>query len=563
MIMSKRKGMTLVELVCAVACLMLLMMVVMNVFRVGVFGGEIGTKEFDQQTAFRVATEKITNQVRYSTALFILPQSSFNAANLSGANRDIYLSEYWNYFGLVETTVRDAAGAMVSATQVVEYIWDDTSGTHKENIVVPARADMTYELVFSKRNEEDVADKNIEFLVKATHNTTGETYFLVESESQALNSLQVVNWAGGASPGVAIAYRADDRERGSRGGSGKVLAIVDISGSMNGHRNALRTALTNLIDGLQAKGSIEFAIVPFGWTANLSESSFEQGLFISNGGFAASTNDDILGYLPAGGGPRQFKFFSLNDPDEFKIIKAYAAAISTGGNTNTGDGIRRAYEAFEADGAGALSTMKNFVILLVDGDTNMGAIDPYNPLNPTDIRLREAPGDIEGRGSINGIRYNIATQEFEMTFNNNSSTWYTRSQAASMHASNSSLVPSIWIGSQSNTMIQSIVGSYDPTGAGVFPIETRPNTRYIELHANRLTRDFQVNAHIIAYTNGVASTTITNIKNSFSTNGMVAETYAAADADGLIAVFDQITQTIINDPWFIDGPNQLPTPIAP
>lgn len=552
--MNKRKGMTLVELICAMACLALLMMVIMSVFKVGVFGGEIGTKEFDQQAAFRVATEKITNQVRYSTALFILPESSFNATNLSGANRDIYLTELWNYFGLVETTVLDSDGNSVAASQVVEYIWDDVSGTHKENVVVPARADMTYELVFSKRNEEDPADKNIEFLVKATNNNTGATYFLVESESQALNSLQVVNWAGGASPGVAIAYRADDRDRGSRGGSGKVLAIVDISGSMYSHQGALRVALTNLVNGLQAKGSIDFAIVPFGFEANLSATYFDNAIFQANGGFSGATcYADILGYTPAGGGPMQYKFFDLTDPDEFKIIKAFASSIAVEGNTNTGDGIRRAYEAFEADASSTLSTMKNYVILLVDGNTNQATIEPYDASNPANIQFRTARGDTNETlihrwqsYSTTGIAWNPLINDF-MLYLTGDSTLYKRTDAIAVNASNPLRVPTNW----ASTTERTLLGGLD---AG---------NEYVKMNADRITRDFQVNAHIIAYTNGINSSTIQLINDAFSTNGKTATSYAAADADELIAVFDEIMQTIINDPWFIDGPNQVPTPVGP
>lgn len=124
---SKRKGFTLVELICVVACIMLLSMVVTNVLGMGVKGGLYGNKEFDQQAAFRVATETVSNQLRYSTAIFILPQSSFNATNLSPSNISTYLTAGWDYFGLVETMAIDSNGISVPATEIVEYVWNGSS----------------------------------------------------------------------------------------------------------------------------------------------------------------------------------------------------------------------------------------------------------------------------------------------------------------------------------------------------------------------------------------------------------------------------------------------------
>lgn len=348
---KKRQGaVTMTEVIVAVVIIGIIVLGVSGLFNSAVMTMISGEKEHDLQTSMKEASETIVNRVRYSTAVFIIPKTSFRQENLSAG---------WNYFG-IESVTADG----VELRQVVDYKWvPDSShlegGYHAKTIVVKCRSDMIYDLNFYSADPTDTKNTTINYDLNARQVSSagaGRTYWEIGSAVDALNSLQVVDYSTNLNQGVAIAYSGSSRDSSLTAGAaaGRVMMILDVSGSMETgfgtetRLSALKTAAYQLLDKFAASGAdIDVALIPFHTTANATMFSDARG--------------------------KKTHMF-LNVSSNIGIMKKAIEAITTDREkyTNTGDAIRRAYHLLDntVKSESSKDTKPAYVIVFVDGGSN-------------------------------------------------------------------------------------------------------------------------------------------------------------------------------------------------
>lgn len=350
---KKRRGaVTMTEVIVTVVIIGIIVLGVSGLFNSAVMTMISGEKEHDLQTSMKEASETIVNRVRYSTAVFIMPKTSFKQGNLSAG---------WSYFG-IESVTADG----VENTQIVDYRWVSDAnrlegGYHAKTIVVEARSDMIYGLKFYSADSTDTENTTINYDLNARQVGSagaGRAYWELGSAVEALNSLQVVDYSTSLNQGVAIAYSTSIRDFSIDTGAaaGKVMMILDISGSMSeqfgvgsaSRLDAMKTAAGQILDKFADSGvDIDVALIPFHTTANPTMFSDARG--------------------------NKAHMF-LNISSSIGMMKNAVEALNTDlrNMTNTGDAIRRAYHLLNNTvRAQALEdTLPVYVIVLVDGASN-------------------------------------------------------------------------------------------------------------------------------------------------------------------------------------------------
>jgi len=332
------KGVTSMEIVIASMAISILALFGFRTLASGFSLAGLGKNEYVIQTSMKRVSEKITNEIRYSSAVFIMPESSFREGNLS---------DEWNYLGMENTTVNG-----VNATQIVTYNWDADNSSHVKKIVIEPRADLVYDLKFHGDDITSMDNKEIYYSLIGAYADSGEEYWRLDTAAEALNALQVVDYSTASDVGRALAYRADNRDTSSSYVGGRVAMILDVSGSMiNGMSGgttrieALKNSTVSLLEAFAKEGNnVEVCLFPFSRHANPNVLSSRE------------TN--------------YFQFLNTSISSEFGTLKSSVDSLAAAGTTNTGDGIRRAYHALNNAASLSSEVAPNYVIVFVDGETN-------------------------------------------------------------------------------------------------------------------------------------------------------------------------------------------------
>ncbi|MDD2534429.1 MAG: VWA domain-containing protein [Eubacteriales bacterium] len=321
--MRNRKGFTLVELIISISIVGLVFGLAGDFFLNTYKIPNKTQNEYSIQSNMRIVTTNITQIIRDATATFAIFGVTETSAKTDG----------WNYI-----YVND------EGTSVIKSNWNfTTSSRDPDQIVVESLPGVTYSLRFKKINPSS-ADRLLEYEIVATIN--GETRS-VQSEVEALNSLQVIDRSSGSNLANTLAYRSDSRIIQEVANKKAAISIVlDKSGSMSSNLDGstriaiLKEQALNLINDLASSANTFATIVPFDYDAN-GNYEMVQVRNNSSGGPEASLTSIIDG-------------------------------LSASGYTNTGDGIRRGYYALEAFGEDypEYDEIMNYMIILVDGESN-------------------------------------------------------------------------------------------------------------------------------------------------------------------------------------------------
>ncbi len=318
---KNKKGLTLVELILAMALLTTVITLAFSMFTGSLRAQNVGFEEASLQSSARIVSETVNQVVRYSSAVFTIPRTSFREDNLTDG---------WDYIGLTN-----------DQTEIVRYTYDGT--THRRETLVEAQPGITYTLRFQKE-ERDNSNKVLRFTIEAIKDGASQGRISIESQLEALNSLQIIDRGTLADGATAVAYRDDSRPFAV---VGTVAMVFDTSGSMkedvNG--NSTRTASKERIYILKEEAR-----------KLVDEFAKEDNLYITLVPFSTSAN-----------GTYSF----VNAKTHAAQLKSQINNMEAIGGTNTGDGMRRAYYAIrEYNEQPALDvTPKNFLIILVDGET--------------------------------------------------------------------------------------------------------------------------------------------------------------------------------------------------
>lgn len=352
-----KKGFTLIELIIAIALTTITIIISVNMF---FFGTNAHRKTFDEykiQSDVRIATEQVTNIVRYSKAVFGVPYPFVESTSK--------MDPGWSYF-------------MVSpdGKRIVSMDYNNTTKIHEERVVVEEQDDIEYEMIFEKdknaKTDNVMIYKIYAYVIDESGNRVRDK-IVFESTVEAINAVQVADKGTAAAPSIALAYRND----GQTSGKGKnqiayITIITDVSGSMNltpngsgnvGYENTnarirfVREALagTNqnpekgIIQQFSKEENVFLSLVPFSTTANYPNT-------IDN------SNPD-----------ERHSIYEVFDEEHKGNMISIAKALKANGGTNTGDALRQAYHLHDdfrtRMGIKPEDQIHHYMILLIDGQT--------------------------------------------------------------------------------------------------------------------------------------------------------------------------------------------------
>lgn len=363
----KAKGFTLVELIVAIAVASIILAVAYNILYTGVKGYGGSRASFEKQSDIRYAVEVTNNAIKYATAGFAVTQADFQPV-IGGGGQITGLVKPWNYVGLSPDK---------SAIWQYLYVDDGGTGTYETKVLAQGAAGTSYELTF-KKNTHAQEDKVIDYRLVVEKNGEREE---ISTALEAINALHIIDWGDINNPAIAIAYRTDDTPTISKKPVAALSMVLDTSGSMSWGMNGygtyittsnprrislLKETLNDSEDGLfqiLSQSDVFVSLVPFSYTANIPNANY--------------------GYVY---GLSKSKFYKVvNEKDDLVTL---VEALNTGGGTNTGDGIRRAYyqlKSFNDNksyyGLSSTVPVKNYMVVLVDGVTTIGSasidVEPY------------------------------------------------------------------------------------------------------------------------------------------------------------------------------------------
>lgn len=451
--MKKNTGMTLIEVIVSIALMGLVVTGAYSLINFTRLYLQKSRAEYEFQFSTRYALQQTGDVIRYSTAVFTIPESSFSAGHLDSG---------WDYIGIVDTD---------DGQQIVKYTYDMDTNTHFESVLVPPQKDVRYEFVFSSvdpSHEDTLLNFSIRSYPAGSVDEHGEEVpaVTVTSEVSSQNSLQIYDLSTPpADPAVAIAFRAQERIQSV---VGHVAMVLDTSGSMSDYLGAktrietLRDRAKDVINEFAREDNIDIKLVPFSTSANASSDS---------------------------------EFLSSKDPALITAVNALRAL----GGTNTGDGLRRAYWALyrHNEEAGAGVRPSNYLVILVDGDSNFASIDHYVS-NAADATF------ITGEGSVNEGYLNISPYD------------------------------------RTNGNIAGPGNGWDqPYGA-----------KYVQLIGENQIRGF-ARVYVIGFA-GEGSASVAQIANACGARP--ENVFTANDEAALQEAFSDIRQDIVNDLWYLQGP---------
>lgn len=343
-----KSGFTLVELIIVLVFISTVIGLSTTMILFSNNAHKVVQKEFEIQSDMRLASEVINQEIRHSTAVFMLNGHLFTPSNLKDG---------WNYFSVSD-----------DGTEIVHFIWDKTANTHTEIPLVKANSGVVYKMTFTQSHEDALM---VDFFLEGYFEDHMTPKVTIKSSLSALNTVVVDESGTLSNPSIAMAYR-DEEIPSVDQVKVSVALVLDVSGSMDWDLNGDTTSNNSikritlmkgkakeLIDIFADMGNVHVALIPFSTNAN------NPGNFLH-----AHTNATSL--------------------------KASIDGLNANGGTNVGDGLRRAYYhhgSFNAANSG--STVLNYTILLVDG-------------NPT-LWPRQSGVDYFGTGNISqngGTGYN-------------------------------------------------------------------------------------------------------------------------------------------------------------
>ncbi|SDY47711.1 prepilin-type N-terminal cleavage/methylation domain-containing protein [Proteiniborus ethanoligenes] len=383
--MKRSKGFTLIELTIVLGLIGIIIGIGFTLFNFGNKAHKMSAEEYQIQSEMRIASAKINNYLRYSTAVFTLPE----------LNED-KLTEGWNYLALSEDN-----------KEIVEYIYDPNTKSHKTNVIVSAQEKLSYNLNFKKENPYYI-DKLLKFTLEGFIEGDNKK-ITIDSEVEALNALQVIDRGTKTSLSTVLAFRDDDRPLAAEAA---IAMVLDKSGSMdkdlkgnttynadNKRTTLLRKEANRLIENFSEMQNIYLSLIPFSTSAN-----FPVPYDNSRDFFNVYEKKSEL----------QSKVTGENKTTDF---------LYPNGGTNTGDGMRRAYykiNEFNNDPHKKDIDKLNYMVILVDGVTTFASVisNTNRSYLTTDGNIKEGyldrtdPRDLNGQVVGNGSTLDTKGTEY-------------------------------------------------------------------------------------------------------------------------------------------------------
>lgn len=395
---KNKNGFTLIEIVLVLAILGVVIATSINPIILSTKGHDMAVKEYDLQSAVRRAVEKTNQVIRYSRAVFAVPETFVSDISK--------MDPGWNYLMVSKD------GKKIISMEYVRHDDDDDddgndSGEFVEKILVPEHKNIKYKVFFEK-NADAAGDTVMDYViyvytVDEKGNETSEK-IMFETTVETVNSVQVADKgtgiSKGAAPSIALAYRGDGSSATGRNEIVYITLIVDVSGSMDstpdGGQATIKDWWGNIIEikdsrmDLVKKALIEndngisiieqfkqeniyISLIPFSTYANYPDPAkktsskkrhpihdmFNKKVYVISDN-NVTKYDEIEKQIGSG---------TYNDDKE--NLKDKIERLSANGGTNTGDGLRHAYHLHN-DFRTLLKIDEkikthHYIILLIDG----------------------------------------------------------------------------------------------------------------------------------------------------------------------------------------------------
>lgn len=335
------KGFTFIEVMVVITIISIVSAMIYSLLFYGINLFNMTTVDYKLQSEVKLAMGKTNKLVQNSRALFAVTDIE-------------YMDAEWNYIGLND-----------DKTMIINYKWDPTTQTHVEEVIAGPYPETTFNIVFD--TPDNFAKTNSLLMYFETITSNGEIQrYNIDAGFEALNSLQVVNYGTASHPATALAYREEDYTYENYKLVVNITMVLDTSGSMGwglvNPNGSITTSNPSRISVLktQAKMLVE--------------------LFAGNTNRDVTMNMNLVTFESLAKTPTVF-YNVKNSTDKTNLLNKINA-ISANGSTNTGDGLRRAYYSLldkstaDAATATADTLIKNYTIILVDGDSNTSSM--YN-----------------------------------------------------------------------------------------------------------------------------------------------------------------------------------------
>jgi prepilin-type N-terminal cleavage/methylation domain-containing protein len=313
-----RNGFTLIELIIAMSIVVVIISLAGTMMTFSTKSQAAVNREFQIQSDMRLASEILNQELRYSSAVFMLNGHQYEDSS--------DLKSGWSYFTLSDDD-----------KEIVHYVWDKTANTHRQVIMVSAQDNILYSLHFNGVVSDS---RMINFNLDGYIVGSSGSKVSVSSVLNALNSAVVDDSGTPISPAIALAYRSDDIPDSEKA-KVAVTMVLDKSGSMGyamgGGNSDIRISVMmqkakELIDTFASMDNVYISLIPFSTNAN------NPGAFLK-----AKDNQVSLG----------------NSID----------SLTASGGTNAGDGLRRSYyQHVEFANNNLDYEILHYTILLMDGN---------------------------------------------------------------------------------------------------------------------------------------------------------------------------------------------------
>lgn len=315
-------GFTLIELIIAMAFLAVIITLAGTIMVFSNKAQAVVSKEFQIQSDMRIATEILNQEIRYSSAVFMMNENQYK-------NSSDIKSE-WNYVVLSD-----------DKKEVKHYLWDASSGTHKITSLVKAQDHLIFGLNFNGVNSDS---KLVHFKLDGFSEGSSTAKISVSTTLNAINSAVVDDSGTLLAPSLALAYRSDDIPDPDKV-TVAVTMVLDESGSMaykmggDGigkdeiRTEVLKEKAKELIDTFSDMENVSISLIPFSTNAN-----------------------------------KAYDFLSPSISTNKVILKNRIDSLNKVGGTNAGDGLRRSYYNHIDFSSGQTNKVLNYTILLMDGN---------------------------------------------------------------------------------------------------------------------------------------------------------------------------------------------------
>jgi len=498
--MRKRFGFTLVEIIISVALIGAVMIMGGSVLDFSLRSLRYSLNEFEFQYHVRYAAGWAVSRIRFATAVFTIPESSFRPDNLAPG---------WSYYGVEQLT-----SGSTPTSRIVHYIWDPSigiNGGHRETEIIKPREGISFRMIFYKErtlvdsgglnerlDEGDLLDFDILGYVRGN---TSSPHMVIKGTTLPANALQSVDNGTEFHRATAIAYRVEERPPAF---VGHIAMVLDTSGSMAwdmdgagadgappaigpSRMDILKEAATRLIRDLSEQSNIDIAIIPFdNWASPHDWVNIQQG-------------------VTGAAGPNNNPIYQVND----------LAAV---GGTNTGDGLRRAFFKLRDHGLATTSGIpKRFIIVLVDGDSNLVSTVPIY-----DLRFPTSADFYEGEGDLTYLRRYFIRVQTGIAGN-----WGYPSPHQIFYPTTQPFA----------AVFQPIVGE-----------------NVIKWGQRFLVDDF-ARPFVIVFSSSVSDDGIDNIGDAFNLDLYHPDMFRATEAQELTNAFQAIRDSILNEMWHLNGPS--------